>query len=101
MKFNNTGLFQALGVVGYCSIIAFIMFNGGRIFGNMNNFFGPLAFLTMFSASVLVCGLFVFYKPYLLFFSEKKKEAIDIVFSTAVYLFIFLAIFFGILFLTK
>ena len=102
MKLNKTGFFQALGVVAYCGVIATIMANGNKIFGNIDNsYFGPLAFLTMFATSALICGLTVFYKPYLLFFGGKKKEAIDTVFSTAVSLLGFLILFFILLFLTK
>jgi hypothetical protein len=95
------GFLQALGIVGYCSVIALIMFNGNKIFGNMNNYFGPLAFLTMFSTSALTCGLLVFYKPYKLFFDGKKKEAVDTVVATAVSLFGFLIVFFGVLAFVK
>lgn len=101
MKINKAGFLQALGVVAYSSVVAGIIFNGNKIFGNMNNYFGPLAFLTMFSTSVLICGLLVFYKPYLLFFSGKKKEAIETVVSTAASLFGFLVLFFIIMFVTK
>lgn len=101
MKVNKIGFLQAAGVTAYCSLIATIMFNGEKIFGKMGTLLGPLTFLTLFSTSVLVCGLIVFYHPYKLFFSGKKKEAIDTVFSTAVSLFCFLIAFFLILFLTK
>ena len=101
MKFNRVGFLQALGVTFYCGLVATIMWKGNEIFGRVNSYWGPLTVLLLLSVSVLFCGLAVFYKPYNLFFAGKKKEAIDIVFSTAIYLFIFLFIFFGILFLTK
>jgi len=102
MKLNKTGFLQAVGVVVYCAVIATIMSNGNKIFGNIDNsYFGPLTFLTMFATSALICGLLVFYKPYLLFFEGKKKEAVETVLSTAASLFGFLILFFIILFLTK
>jgi hypothetical protein len=101
VKINKTGFLQALGIVTYCSAVASIMFNGNKIFGKADTFITPIAVLTMLSTSVLVCGLLVFYNPYLLFFKGKKKEAIETVFSTAVSLFGFLIIFFTIMFLMK
>ena len=101
MKVNKTGFLQAFGIVVYCSAIAAIMFNGNRIFGKADTFITPIAVLTMLSTSVLICGLLVFYKPYLLFFKGKKKEAMDTVVSTAVSLFGFLILFFVIMFATK
>lgn len=91
------GLYQALGVAAYCSIIGYIMQNGDKIFGEMDNFLGPITFLIMLSVSVLVCGIIVFYKPYKLFFDGKKKEAGDVVLSTATVLIMILAILFIIL----
>lgn len=101
MKFNKTGFFQALGIVTYCTAIASIMSNGSKIFGKEDTFITPIAVLTMLSTSVLICGLMVFYKPYLLFFKGKKREAIDTVVSTAVSLFGFLILVFAIMFFTN
>jgi len=40
----------------------------------------------LFSVSALICGLLVFYHPYQLLFSGKKKEAADLVLLTTAYL---------------
>jgi hypothetical protein len=95
------GFLQALGVAGYCSLVGLIFWKGNDIFPEMNPYFGPVLFLLLFSTSALICGLIVFYKPYKLFFSGKKKEAVVAVASTALYLFIFLVTFFTTLILTK
>ena len=95
MKLNKAGFLQAAGIAGYCSLIGIILWQGGNIFPKVNAYFGPVMFLLLFSTSVLVCGLLVFYKPYKLFFEGKKKDAIEIVVSTALWLFLFLAIFFA------
>lgn len=68
------------------------MWNGNHIFGQINNFLGPVLVLILFATSALICGLLVFYKPYRLFFEGKKKEAVSIVVHTTVWLFVFLAI---------
>ncbi|OGM31141.1 hypothetical protein A2803_01550 [Candidatus Woesebacteria bacterium RIFCSPHIGHO2_01_FULL_44_21] len=82
------GLYQALGVTAYISLIGFFMINGEKIFGNAPNYIGPVVGLLLFSVSVLICGLIVFYQPYNLFFiANKKKEAIDLVVQTTAWLF--------------
>lgn len=100
-KAIKLGLIQAIGVTVYCGLVGFVMNNGERIFGQMKSPIGPIAFLTMFAVSVLICGLLVFKKPYELFFDGKKKEAINVVVYTAVSLFSILLILFGAMFLLK
>lgn len=95
----KTGLIQAILIVVYISIVSLIMNNAEHIFGKMDNVIGPVTFLTMFSVSTLVCGLLVFYNPYKLFFMGKKREAINVVVYTTVFLLIILFILFGIMFL--
>lgn len=93
MKPDKKGFIQAFSVAAYCSLIGLFFFKGADIFGKTPNYFGPVAFLLLFSTSVLVCGLLVFYKPYRLFFEKKRTEAIDLVVSTTIWLFVFLVIF--------
>lgn len=89
-----------MGVAAYCGLVGIIFWKGNEVFPNMNPYFGPVAVLLLFSTSALICGLIVFYKPYKLFFAGKKKEAVDVVVSTTLWLFVFLALLFLILFLT-
>ena len=84
------GFLQALGVTVYCALVGIFIWNANHIFGQMNNFLGPILILILFSTSALICGLVVFYKPYKLFFAGKKKEAIRLVIQTAAWLFAFL-----------
>jgi hypothetical protein len=86
------GFVQALGVVGYCSLVGFVIWKGNQIFDNNPGYTGPLTFLMLFSVSALMCALIVFYRPYILFFENKKKEALDLVVFTAGWLFLFLVI---------
>jgi len=101
MKINKLGFLQALGVTVYCSLIGLILWQGSNIFPKVNAYFGPVMFLLLFSASVLICGLMVFYKPYQLFFAGKKKEAISVVVSTSLWLFLFLFITFLLMVICK
>jgi hypothetical protein len=87
------GFLQALGVAAYCTLVGLFMWNANHIFGQMNNFFGPILILILLCTSALICGLIVFLKPYKLFFAGKKKEAVTVVISTTAYLFLFLLLF--------
>lgn len=80
------GFWQAIGVTTYCALVGFFMWNSGKILPEPESFLMPVAFLTLLCSSVLVCGLLVFYKPYKLFFDGKKREAMETVLFTAVYL---------------
>ena len=90
---TRLGLTQASGVALYCSLVGLLIFKGNEIFGGGPNYFGPVAFLLLFSVSAMICGLIVFYKPYQLFFDGKKKEAMDLVLSTAGWLFAYFVLF--------
>jgi cation transport ATPase len=97
ISIEKQGLFQALGVAAYCTLIGLLMANGNILFGQMNLVIGPILMLILLSVSVLVCGLLVFYQPYQLFFDGKKKEAVDLVLFTTGWLVMF---FFAFLILT-
>ena len=101
MEVKKLGFLQALGITFYCSLIGLILWQGSNIFPKVNAYFGPVMFLILFSLSALICGLMVFGKPYQLFFAGKKKEAINVVISTSVWLFLFLVIFFALMILFK
>lgn len=94
MSIKKAGFWQALGVTIYCSLVGLLFWQGNRLFPRVNQYFAPVMMLLLLSVSVLVCGLLVFYKPYKLFFAEKKKEAVNLVVSTSLWLFVFLFVFF-------
>ena len=87
MNIGKLGLLQALGVVTYCALVGLFIWSGW-LFG-LTVPLGPVLMLILFSFSVLVCGLLVFYHPYQLFFDGKKKEAADLVLYTTGWLFAF------------
>ncbi len=95
------GILQALFITFYCSLVGLVMWKGDEIFGRVDSFIGPIAVLVMLSVSALICGLIVFYRPYKLFFANKKEEAVNVVVSTAVSLFVILLILFGIMFFIR
>ena len=80
-------LVNALGVFIYVMAVAWIITNGERIFGQMQNFWGPVAFLLLFVFSALVTGLLVFGRPVYLYLNNFKKEAVKMLLFTVVDLF--------------
>ena len=79
-------LFHALGIGVYIAVIAFVLQNGERIFGKMDNFFGPLAFLLLFVLSAVITSALVLGKPILMYLDNQKKEALKLFFYTITYL---------------
>lgn len=94
----KVGLLQALGLAVYISLVASIIQNGNKLFGPINNFWGPILFLTLFSFSVLICGFIALGYPVRIFWIKKNPNlAIKIVGYTTGFLFIFLLAIFGFL----
>lgn len=83
---KKTSLLNALGTLVYIAIVASIMQNGDRIFGEMENYIGPIAFLLLFTLSAIVVGSLVLGKPILLYLDGKKKEAVQLFFQTAAWI---------------
>jgi SNF family Na+-dependent transporter len=80
-------LVDAVGVFVYVMGVVFIITNGDKIFGQMQNFWGPVAFLLLFVFSALMCGLLVFGRPVYLYLNNFKKEAIKMFLFTVVNIF--------------
>ncbi len=83
------GFLQAFEVAGYCLAVGLFIWQGDRVFSKFNHFLAPVLFLLLFSVSTLICGLLVFYRPYRLFFEDKKKDAVELVLFTTLWLFFF------------
>lgn len=83
-------LINAVGVFVYVMLVVLVMTNGEKIFGQMENFWGPVVFLLLFVFSALVCGLLVFGRPIYLWFDNNKKEAVKMLLFTVVNLFVIL-----------
>ena len=79
---------NAVGVAVYVIGVSFILRNGEKIFGKMDNFLGPVAFLLLFVLSAAITGILVFGRPVLLYFENRKAEALTMFFYTIVWLFL-------------
>lgn len=84
MSFVHSG-----GVLVYIAIVATIMNNSERLFGQMTGYLGPIAFLLLFTLSALVVGALILGKPLILYLDGHKKEAIALLGATAGWLGLF------------
>ena len=73
------GILHAVGIMAYCGVVAQIISNGDRIFGQADNAFTPVVFLMLLTLSAAVVGSLIFGKPVLLYSEGKKPEAIQLV----------------------
>jgi len=83
---NKNGFLNAVGTLIYIALVALLMQNGDKIFGEIENFLAPIAFLLLFTLSALTVGGLILGKPIMLYLDAKKKEAVALLISTALWL---------------
>ena len=89
---KSLALLHALGTAIYVSLVALFMQNGERIFGKMDNLFGPVAILLIFVLSAAITGSLVLGRPILMYLDNRKAEALKMFFYTLGWLFVILAV---------
>lgn len=67
--------------------VAYLMFNGEAIFGQVKSFLIPVAMLLLFVFSASITSLLFFGRPILLYLAGFKKEGVRLVFYTLGFLF--------------
>jgi len=82
------GFLNALGTTIYIIGVSFIIQNGEKIFGKMDNFFGPIAFLLLFVLSAAITGSLILGRPIILYLEKDKTEAIKLFLYTIGWLFL-------------
>lgn len=87
-----SSLRNALATSVYVIIVSFIIINGEKIFGAMNNMLGPIAFLLLFVVSAAITGFLVLGQPVMLYVDNKKQDAIRLFFLTVAWLIVFTVI---------
>jgi hypothetical protein len=85
-KLIQRSFLNALGTVAYVSVVATIMQNGEKIFGNVNQSIAPIAFLTLFVLSAAITGGLVLGKPVLMYLDNQKTEAVKLFLYTLCWL---------------
>jgi len=92
---------NSIGTAIYISLIAWLMFNGEKIFGQATNFWMPVALLLLFVVSATITGLLVLGRPAYLYLNGAKTEAIKLLFYTIGWLLLITVIVFISLLLIK
>jgi hypothetical protein len=69
--FRNT-----TGAIIYIFLVSQVMQNGGKLFGENDNFFTPFVVLLIFCFSAAVVGGLVFGQSVILYLDNKKTESI-------------------------
>lgn len=77
-------LINALSASGYILSIVTVMSYVSQFQSNKpDTFFAPVAFLSLFTLSVVVMAYLFFYQPLQLFIAGEKKQALDLFVKTA------------------
>lgn len=76
-----TAFLNALGVVAYTALVAWIMQSMGKIEGEPS-LLGPMAFLMLFVLSAAITGSLVLGRPVLLYLDGLKAEAVRLLLYT-------------------
>ncbi len=84
-------LYQALGLVIYCGLVAILFWKGNELFGKVPNYLGPLLFLVLFVVSALISAFIVLGYPFILFWEKKQTgKALKLVGYTIAWLVLFI-----------
>ncbi len=75
-------LAQAAGIVAYVAVVAWIMTNAERLFGQMPGLLPVMAFLLLFVISAASTGLLFAGKAVLLYLEGSKRDAVQLLLYT-------------------
>jgi len=83
-------------IIGYIIFISYIMTNGERFLGEIDEFWAPVMVLSLFVFSALVTSGLALGRPIWLYFEGKKKDALISMVSVVVWLMVLVVVVFGI-----
>ncbi len=83
-----TGFFQAVGVTGYIALVALVMHNGEKLFGEKDTILMPIAFLLLFVLSAAITATLTLGRSLILYFEGSKAEGARLFFCTLAWLFV-------------
>ncbi|KKW22296.1 MAG: hypothetical protein UY65_C0028G0005 [Parcubacteria group bacterium GW2011_GWA2_51_12] len=81
-KIIGHALLHSIGVAVYAALVAFIMTNGERIFGDEPDLLGLAFILLLLVTSAGIVGSLIFVRPYLMFQNGQKAEAVSFLIYT-------------------
>lgn len=73
---------NALAAIGYIVTVALVMYFGTKNLGPEDSVLAPIALLSLFTLSAAVMGYIFLYQPFILYFDNKKKAAMDLFIKT-------------------
>lgn len=80
---RKTALLNSLATVLYIFLVGSFMYYGSQIkIGRSNSFLVPVTLLLLFVFSAALTGFLVFGKPAMWYVDGKKKEALELLFTT-------------------
>lgn len=86
-KILRHSFIHALGVLAYVALVAIFMQNGEKVFGRVEDtIFGPIMVLMLLVVSATISGSLVFLKPAMMYFNGQKKEGIQMLMFTVMWL---------------
>lgn len=87
---NVLSFLSALGVLAYVFLVVEFIANAEMIFSHPNEHLIPVFMLLLFIVSACITGYLVLGKPIFLYLEGKKKEAVSFLFTTVLWLLVFL-----------
>ena len=87
MKNNKLILYAVVSAVSvfiYVSAVAWGLFNGERLFGKVESFWGPVVILLLFVLSATITGALILGRPIYLYLNNSKREAVKLLIYTVV-----------------
>jgi len=91
-------ILNAIAASLYIILIVFVMNTGMRYAPKNQSFLAPVAMVSLFTLSAAVMGYLFCYQPMQLYFSENKKQGIELFLQTVVVFGVLTAIVLGLLF---
>ena len=89
---NRDVIFHSLGhsilVLVYTSGVAWLLFNGKKLFGGPDTFLAPLFMLLLFVLSATIVGTLMLGRPLLLYLDGEKREALQFFGCTLLWIFL-------------
>lgn len=95
MTILKTSFLQAVIMVFYIFLVTVIMQHGEVIFGKMNDYIGPVAFLLLFVLSAAITGGLVLGRSILWYLDGRKEESVQLFFYILGWLLVFTLITIG------
>jgi len=79
---SKNPLINAVSASAYILLVSLVLNFGGKLAPKEDSIFAPVAFVSLFTLSAAVMGFLFGYQPFQIYFSGKKKEAVNLFLKT-------------------